>query len=151
MNETNDEEVLLAKYLQPGYDVSSLLSFIVERLQENVALRIVIYGQRLDAEIESKLEVSPKLEQETSDEEEDNFVNCDNDSEIDDDYDENAIPKIINFREPDEEEEFDKKANVRTVCMMCCKIILKRDLKKHELTCKKYDKDSEVSNVMAGP
>ena len=73
------------------------------------------------------------------------------DKEIEDDK--NEIPKILNFREPDEEEKekVEKKAKVRDariVCKRCCTMVWRRDLKEHQETCRKDDPDCEVSHKL---
>ena len=143
--EMNDEEVLLEEYLQPGSDVSSLISFIAERLQGSETLRIVIYGQRQTLDTKPKLEV--KLEQESSDEEE-NFENSD--SELDDDK--NTIPKILKcpLSEDEDDGKFERKASdriVRIVCKRCCQIFLRKDLKNHQRTCLGKGQESEVCRI----
>ena len=61
-------DLLLEQELQPDADISSLLSFIVERQESGEILRIVIYRQ-MTLDSEHKLELEPKYkEEELSDE-----------------------------------------------------------------------------------
>ena len=138
-------DILLDQELHPGDDISSLLSFVLERQATAEILRVVIYRQ-ITEDTEHKLQSEYK-EEEVSDKEEpdpDPDLPASDEENLAQISDTSAEPKIIRFRLSDEKLEKKgrkpkekKDPNVQIMCEECGKNVRAKYLKFHQRRCGK--------------
>ena len=142
-------DLLLEQELQPDENISSLLSFIVERQESGEILRIVIYRQ-MTLESEHKLEPKYKEEELSDEEEPDPHLPPSDEDYIPQISKTSKDPKIIKFqlsetklakkakrKERKERKEMKEKKdpNVKIMCEECGKNVGAKYLKFHQRRC----------------